>query len=183
MRNARFKMYFIAACSVVPFGNHPKSDVNRSCLFINLQVIKAVVSEILFVFWGFMKFNVFYSRVSERIQYITRRKDQKNENYLLDSLSRTGQSNVAISLVLPHMYNICIQLQRLQFTSVEDLQNSVKMCYTHQSISVLEYYNRSPIGGYKLAGLDCCVDRWSRDWFMAPLVNSRTVQRYSHRVT
>jgi hypothetical protein len=108
MRNARFKMYFIAACSVVPFGNHPKSDVNRSCLFINLQVIKGVVSEILFVFWGFMKFNVFYSRVSERIQYITRRKDQKNENYLLDSLSRTGQSNVAISLVLPHMYNICI---------------------------------------------------------------------------
>jgi len=64
MRNARFGMYFIAVYSVVPFGNHPKSDVNRKRLFLNLQVITAVVFELLFVFCGFMTFNVFYSDVS-----------------------------------------------------------------------------------------------------------------------
>jgi hypothetical protein len=82
----------------------------------------------LFVFCGFMTFIVFYSHVSEGI---TRRKDRKNENYSLDSHLRTGQSNLAVSLVLPHMYIICLELKRLQFTSVEDLQNSVKMCSTH----------------------------------------------------
>jgi len=77
MRNARFEMYVTAVYSIVPFGNHPKSDVNRTCLFLNLQVITAVVCE-MFVFCGFMTFNVFYSDVSERIHYITQRVDRKN---------------------------------------------------------------------------------------------------------
>ena len=67
-----------------------------------------------------MTFNVFYSDVSEGIEYITRREVRQNENYLLDSHLRTGQSNVAFSLVLPHTYMICLELQRFQFTSVKD---------------------------------------------------------------
>jgi L-arabinose isomerase len=85
-------MYFVAVYSVVPFGNHPKSDVNRTCLFLNLQVITAVDFEMMFVFCGFMTFNVLYSHISEGIQYVTRRKDQKKKKiicYLLDSHFRT----------------------------------------------------------------------------------------------
>jgi hypothetical protein len=75
----------------------------------------------LFVFCGFMTFKVHYSYVSEGIQYFTLRKDRKNKNYLLYSHLRKGQRNVVISLVPPHMYIICLELQRLQFASVEDL--------------------------------------------------------------
>jgi hypothetical protein len=68
MRYALGKMYFIAVYSVVPFRNHPKSDVNGTCLFLNLQVFTVVVFFNFFSFCGLMTFNVLYSHVLEEIK-------------------------------------------------------------------------------------------------------------------